>query len=256
MKNVKRKGARSIKEVDPDILKKINLGKEETLTLAEILAADIFQILRNCFPRISKNDLDLLQAKNLKITGKMKLAGQILHKNAYLKEFDKITSHKSDIIRGAAAYMLAEENLSVKEMLQKIKPLADDSNPGVREWAWIALRPKISKDINKSIKTLENWVFEKSPNIRRYASEITRPRGVWCNHIQILKENPELGLPILSPLKNDAEKYVQDSVANWLNDAGKTRGDFVKKTCAEWKKGSSTKQTNRIVERALRNLTN
>lgn len=256
MKNVKRKGARSIKEVDPEILKKINLGLEETITLSEILAADIQQIISNSFPKISKYDLAGLKAKDLKITGKMKLAGQILHKNGALKDFERIASHKSDIIRGAAAYALAIENLPLKELLKKIRPIADDANSGVREWAWLALRPKVSENIKEAIKILETWCYDKKTNIRRYGVEITRPRGVWCNHINLLKEKPEFGLPLLTPLKNETEKYVQDSVANWLNDAGKTRADFVKKICAEWKKGSPTKQTNRIVERALRNLTN
>jgi 3-methyladenine DNA glycosylase AlkC len=70
-----------------------------------------------------------------------------------------------------------------------------------------------------------------SENIRRYASENTRPRGAWCSHIKEFKQDLIPGLRILEHLKDDSSKYVQLSVGNWLNDAGKENPKWVKQVC-------------------------
>jgi 3-methyladenine DNA glycosylase AlkC len=55
-------------------------------------------------------------------------------------------------------------------------------------------------------------------------------------------------------LKSDKAKYVRDSVGNWLNDAGKTRPDFVVQLCKRWENESDTKETKYITKKALRTL--
>ena len=132
--------------------------------------------------------------------------------------------------------------------------IRDSSNSGLREWAWIVIRDDLVMELEQAIELLVSWTADPSKNIRRFASELTRPRGVWCKHISVLRNKPWLGLPILAPLSSDHAKYVQLSVGNWLNDAGKDHPKWVTDLCAEWIKNSPTKETGKICKRAMRSL--
>ena len=87
----------------------------------------------------------------------------------------------------------------------------------------MAVRPHLAPRLDEAIRALRPWTSEPSERIRRFASESLRPRGVWARHIPALKKEPERGLPLLEPLRADSSRYVQDSVANWINDAAKTQ---------------------------------
>lgn len=69
-----------------------------------------------------------------------------------------------------------------------------------------------------------------------------------------MKQDPELALSILEPLKSDKAKYAQDSVGNWLNDTSKTQPEFVTEICKRWEAESDTKETKYITKKALRTL--
>jgi 3-methyladenine DNA glycosylase AlkC len=166
-----------------------------------------------------------------------------------------ISTHKSDLVRCWATVIVGKDaTLSIKQTLQKIQLFAADKHFNVRECAWSAIRQNIAQNLEESITILSNWTASEDENIRRFASEATRPRGVCCEHIKELKQNPELAISILEPLKSDKAKYVQDSVGNWLNDASKTQPGFVKELCKRWEKESNTKETKYIIKRALRTV--
>lgn len=245
-----RKGSRTLKDVPYDIREQLNQGLLETANLMEGLSIDFAILLKNTLNHSLPEELQHSLHK-LGITQKMREISLYLIKKGI--SFQELQTHPSDTIRGWAAYMIAlSSNLTIEEKLQTIEMLADDRHFGVREWAWLALRPFCVEMPEKMIKLLEPWV-EKTENIRRFASEITRPRGVWCAHIQQLKETPQLALSLLSPLKADPSRYVQNSVANWLNDSAKSKPQWVQNLCREWKQQSNTPETLYICKRALRN---
>lgn len=261
----KRKGARSTKDIPAEILQQLNSGQIETANLVEWLAVDQKLLLRNLLEQHKRIDylnpvlkkIDQLKKQTINtINEAIGIALFELAAQNNDKEFLTIISnHNADLIRCWATYTIGKnENLDITETLAQIQLFAADKHFGVREIGWMAVRAKITQNLDRSIEILSKWTTNEDENIRRFTTESTRPRGVWCEHIEALKQNPELGLPILEPLKSDKTKYVQDSVANWLNDASKTQPEFVRKVCKRWETESNTKETKYITKRALRTL--
>jgi 3-methyladenine DNA glycosylase AlkC len=195
------------------------------------------------------------QGARVGITQRMELAGSLLDQYARAS-LPELSRHTSDTVRGWAAYALARrEGLTLAQRLSAMHAFADDPNAGVREWAWLAVRPAIVAEPLLAIRELEPWTAHASPNIRRFATESTRPRGVWCAHIDLLKREPHHALALLRPLRADASRYVQNSVANWLNDAAKTQPDFTRDLTRQWLRAAKDDPaTAYICRRAMRSL--
>ncbi|MEO1510545.1 MAG: HEAT repeat domain-containing protein [Planctomycetota bacterium] len=183
------------------------------------------------------------------------LAGRITLEHLGPDRAAELAGHPSDTVRGWACYAIgAAPDRTTARRLKAIKPFAADHHFGVREWAWLALRPAIAADLDDAIDRLARWSNSRDQNIRRFASEATRPRGVWCAHLRELRADPARGLPILTPLRADPSKYVQDSVANWINDASKDAPAWARSLASEWLDAEPNAATERICRRALRSL--
>jgi 3-methyladenine DNA glycosylase AlkC len=265
MSETKRKGARSIKDIPTNILQQLNNGEIETANLVEWLAINQTILLKNILKqnKRAKYEKPIIDAiTNLKkqtVVTLCEVIGNTIQEQILANKdevfFEILSTHISDMARCWACYCVGgNKSVAIKEMLAAIQPFAMDLHFGVREMAWIAVRPSITKNLVASISIFTKWAKHKNDNIRRFASESTRPRGVWCAHITELKINPSRALPILELLKNDPAKYVQDSVGNWLNDASKTAPEFVQEICNDWQKESATKNTDYIVKKAMRSL--
>ena len=265
-KPVRRKGAVRRADIPPDVLKGLNEGTLETVTLAEWLAIDNSTLLRSILPavglayeeKVLGEAADRLAGEG--VTRRLKGIGAALyrvtrdHPRGETK-LEGLANHSSDMVRAWAALIhTADTSLTLDARLVAARRFAADRNGSVRECAWDSFRPYLANELSRGLKLLEPWVEDSDPNIRRCAVEGTRPRGVWTAHIETLKRNPQPGLAILEPVRSDSSRYVQRAVANWLNDASKSRPDWTLSVCKRWTEESPTKETAWIVHHALRTL--
>jgi 3-methyladenine DNA glycosylase AlkC len=244
-----RKGYPSRTAIPPHILDRLNKGREETKSMSECLAMNQSTLIRAILPSIMNPSLgnDLRHADG--IVARMRLIGECLQDRP--DELAMAATSPVDTARGWASFTVgALPDLVLQERLEMIRPFATDPHFAVREWAWLSVRPHIHAELELALELLVEWTKESDANIRRFASESTRPRGVWSTHIMELRENPAKGLVILDPLKADPCRYVQESVGNWLNDVAKDRPYFVRETLDRWLTESDSDATHAIVKKA------
>jgi 3-methyladenine DNA glycosylase AlkC len=168
--------------------------------------------------------------------------------------FELSQGWESDTARGWAAFAVAFAAGDMETQLALALRFADDSHFAVREWAWLGVRPIVMSDPVRAVELLAKHTAAHSPRIRRFCSEVTRPIGVWSSHIPLFRAEPQHGLPILEPLVTSPERYVRDSVANWVNDATRTAPNWVEATCERWERehGDAVDYVCRRARRGLR----
>jgi len=260
-----RKGAARIALIPPEVLQALNEGLVPTVNLNEFLALDLTRLTRNVACHIGLPADHERIADTLAMLGAFKPVKRHEHVARALYDLAEpradrdaiahaLASHPSDVARSWATQWIAFSGLPLQAKLRAVRRFAADPHFGVREMAWMAVRDEVTGAVDEAVAMLAPWVRDRDENIRRFASELTRPRGVWCAQIEILKAQPWRALPLLEPLKADPSRYVQNSVANWLNDAAKTQSDWVQEVCGRWSVQSRTPSTAYIVRRALRSI--
>ena len=243
-------------DIEAAHLAALNAGTAEARTLTEALAIDHVALLRAAIAAPSAELVAAASAaQQLGILKRMTAIGAALAEQLEADELARLASHSSDTVRGWWCFAVAAaEPESIRGLLETVKPLADDERFTVREWVWMAVRPRLVSDLDEAIAQLVPWVQDPSPRVRRFATESLRPRGVWASHIAALKTDPGRAVALLDPLRADPSVYVQDSVANWINDASKSAPDWARALCARWAADSSAPETARIISRALRTI--
>jgi 3-methyladenine DNA glycosylase AlkC len=236
-------------------LQALNAGSAASTHLAECLAVDFAALLQAVAPTLPPASIQHMHAAAGKgITERMALAAALLREVGQ-DEVQHWQAHPSDTVRGWACYLIGDgAQATLADKLQAMRPLADDPHFGVREWAWLALRSAIVDAPLEALALLQPWAQQPSPHLRRFACEALRPRGVWAMHIALFKQQPEHVLPVLEALADDPERYVQDSVGNWLNDAGKSQPGWVRDLCTRWQSTHDSVANAYIRKRALRSL--
>ncbi|MBC5763125.1 DNA alkylation repair protein [Ramlibacter albus] len=261
-----RRGAARIALIPPEVLEALNDGLVHTVNLNEFLALDLPRLARNVARAIGLDPASERLDDTLAMLSAFKPVKRHEHVARALYDLTeprddrdgiahKLATHASDVARCWAAQWTMFSSLALPRKLDSTWRFAADPHFGVREIAWMAVRDEIAGSVDEAVELLAAWATHPDPNIRRFASEATRPRGVWCAQIETLKAEPWRALPLLEPLKADPSRYVQNSVANWLNDASKTQPEWVDETCTRWIRVSRAPETNYIVRRARRSLT-
>jgi len=244
----------------------IDQGRLATRNLGECLAVDQVALTAALAPQFDPSLAVALQTAaqagqalgiSKKVAAMGLLLGQWLESAPLpLREqtWRLLLEHPSDTVRSWAAFANAycERDSELEQALLSQLRFATDSHFGVREWAWIALRPLLTQDLPTSLVLLRRHARSDDPLIRRFCVEILRPRGVWCEHIAHLKAEPQIAEPLLIAMLEETDKYAQDSVANWINDASKTRPDWVHQLFERYPPNS--KAATRIFTRATRSL--
>ncbi|MGK0155427.1 MAG: 3-methyladenine DNA glycosylase AlkC [Neolewinella sp.] len=99
-----------------------------------------------------------------------------------------------------------------------------------RNTAEYAIRPFLIEHRELTMATLQGWLRDSNPHVRRLVSEGTRPRLPWGIQLQHLVADPTPTFGFLQKLQDDDSEYVRRSVANHLNDIAKDHPGHV----AEW----------------------
>jgi 3-methyladenine DNA glycosylase AlkC len=238
-------------------------GEIETVNLMEWLAADMAALAVNVASKARSDSLRfaLQQAaseiQGQSITGRLKTLGRAVANASapFDPDFQSLAIHQSDLVRQWACYAVNEPSLgsSLSDRLALTLPFAADRNMSVREAAWMAFRPHIIPRVDEALDLLMPLTLHNDANIRRFAIEVTRPRSVWGVHIDSLKREPKRGLNLLQNVRRDPARYVRQSAGNWLNDASKSRPEWVAELCARWSLQGHP-STQEIVRRALRTI--
>ena len=116
-----------------------------------------------------------------------------------------------------------------------------------------AIRPFLIAQPQATLKRLRLWTQHDDENVRRLASEGSRPRLPWAPPLRQFIADPSPTLSLLEQLKDDPSLYVRRSAANHLNDISKDHPQRVLERMAAWNKGASAERLW-LISHALRTL--
>jgi 3-methyladenine DNA glycosylase AlkC len=119
--------------------------------------------------------------------------------------------------------------------------------------AEFAIRTLLDRDLDRALATVLTWTDSPDQDVRRLASEGTRPFLPWAKRVPAILADPRATLPVLDALYRDDSEYVRRSVANHLNDLSRQQPEIVVETAARWL-AEPDGNTARLVRHGLRTL--
>ncbi|MEV6613079.1 DNA alkylation repair protein [Streptomyces sp. NPDC051051] len=116
-----------------------------------------------------------------------------------------------------------------------------------------ALRTLLRHDLDRALGIIAGWTASADADVRRLASEGTRPYLPWAVRVPAPAGRPGATVPVLDALYRDDSEYVRRSVANHLNDLGRDHADLAVATARRWLDDPAP-TTARLVRHGLRTL--
>lgn len=145
-------------------------------------------------------------------------------------------------------YLIAERG--IEEPDRALPLLADMTGRFTSEWA---VRPFIDRDPATAFGWLSRWTADPDEQVRRLASEGSRPRLPWAPRLARLIDDPTPVVDILDRLFADPSEYVRRSVANNLNDIAKDHPRLALQVAERWS-ATGDPRAAWVVRRGLRTL--
>lgn len=117
-----------------------------------------------------------------------------------------------------------------------------------------AIRTLLRHDLDRALGIIiGGWTGSPDADVRRLASEGTRPYLPWAVRVPDILARPAATIPILDALYRDESEYVRRSVANHLNDLSRDHPEVVLGAARRWLDHPET-TTERLVRHGLRTL--
>ncbi|MGC5566953.1 DNA alkylation repair protein [Streptomyces sp. FR-108] len=117
-----------------------------------------------------------------------------------------------------------------------------------------AIRTLLRHDLDRALATVVgDWTGSADADVRRLASEGTRPYLPWSVRVPEILARPGVTVPVLDALYGDESEYVRRSVANHLNDLSRDHPEIAVDTARRWLNNPEA-TSERLVRHGLRTL--
>ena len=154
--------------------------------------------------------------------------------------------------RSLATFILGRLAANSTESLEFLKRrVSQDNNWRVQEILAKAF-DRYCADVGyeQALSVIKEWLADPSPNVRRAVTEGLR---IWTGR-PYFQDHPEVGIQLLSQLRNDESEYVRKSVGNALRDISKKHTELIRIELQRWKiENKRIEQTHKLARKFLHN---
>ncbi|MEL7004124.1 MAG: DNA alkylation repair protein, partial [Bacteroidota bacterium] len=165
-----RKGVRSLKDLDPEVLEYLNAGKIQTKNLIEWLATDQLILLKGLLDKLGKSNWyssfeeAVRNQKKPTANSNTRVIGETFALFTDLTFIKKhLADHTSDVVRCWACWAESLKCDTTETLLNAMKPYAADKHFGLREVVIFASKERLVADLDNAVAIF----FVHTPRDRR-----------------------------------------------------------------------------------------